>query len=355
MDTVRQGTRAVVNTHQQMTGDFTRNANVQFPGQSLQRTIVKGVGGGNAEFVDATRIATALIGDSIATNMFMLGFAFQRGLVPVSSEAINKAIELNGTGVKMNQAAFLWGRRAAVNLPAVERLIAPKGEIVAATGQSQTLEEMVARRAEFLTGYQNAAYAEKYRQAVERARQAESASAKGLSGLAEAVARYYFKLLAYKDEYEVARLYADPAFMEKIKAQFDGDYKLHFHLAPPLFAGRDPVTGELRKAEYGSWVFGAFKVLARLRGLRGTALDIFGYTPERRMERQLIADYETVIGEIVGKLTPDNHALAVKIASIPEEIRGYGHVKDASLKTAKTKKADLLASFRSIERVRSAA
>ena len=355
MDTARQGTRAVVNTHQQMTGDFTRNANVQFPAQSLQRTVTRGVGEGNAEFVDATRIATALIGDSIATNMFMLGFAFQRGLVPLSSEAINKAIELNGAAVKMNQAAFLWGRRAAVDLHAVERLIAPKAETVAATRQSQTLEEMVARRVEFLTGYQDAAYAEKYRQLVDRVRQAESSRAKGLGGLAEAVARYYFKLLAYKDEYEVARLYADPAFMEKIKSQFEGDYKLHFHLAPPLFSKRDPVTGELRKAEYGTWVFGVFKVLAKLRGLRGTALDIFGYTPERRMERQLIADYATVIGDIAGELTPENHALAVKIASMPEEIRGYGHVKEASFKTAKAKEADLLASFRSPEKVRSAA
>ena len=355
MDTARQGTRAVVNTHQQMTGDFTRNANVQFPAQSLQRTVTRGVGEGNAEFVDATRIATALIGDSIATNMFMLGFAFQRGFVPLSSEAINKAIELNGAAVKMNQAAFLWGRRAAVDLPAVERLIAPKAETVAATRQSQTLDEMVARRVEFLTGYQDAAYAEKYRQLVDRVRQAESSRAKGLGGLAEAVARYYFKLLAYKDEYEVARLYADPAFMEKIKSQFEGDYKLHFHLAPPLFSKRDPVTGELRKAEYGTWVFSVFKVLAKLRGLRGTALDIFGYTPERRMERQLIADYATVIGDIAGKLTPENHSLAVKIASMPEEIRGYGHVKEASFKTAKAKEADLLASFRSPEKVRSAA
>jgi len=355
MDTAHIGTRAVVNTHQQMTGDFTRNANVQFPGQSLQRTVVKGVGEGNAEFVDATRIATALIGDSIATNMFMLGFAFQRGLVPISSEAINKAIELNGASVKMNQAAFLWGRRAAVDLSAVERLIAPKAETVLATKQSQTLDEVIARRVDFLTGYQDAAYAQKYRELVERVRQAESSKAKGLNGLAEAVARYYFKLLAYKDEYEVARLYADPAFIEKIKAQFDGDYKLHFHLAPPLFSRRDPVTGELRKAEYGSWVFSAFKVLAKLRGLRGTAFDLFGYTAERRMERQLISEYESTIAEVTGNLTSGNHALAVKIASIPEEIRGYGHVKEANLKTAKVKQADLLAALRLPEKVRSAA
>ncbi|HWH49339.1 MAG TPA: indolepyruvate ferredoxin oxidoreductase family protein [Burkholderiales bacterium] len=355
LDTARTGTRVVANTHQQMTGQFTRDANMQFPAQSLKRTIIKGVGEGNAEFVDATRIATALIGDSIATNMFMLGYAFQKGLVPVSSAAINKAIELNGAAVKMNQAAFLWGRRAAADLAAVERLVAPKTETIAATTMSQTLEEMIARRVEFLTGYQNAAYTERYRSLVERVKQAESAKAKGLTGLAEAVARYFFKLLAYKDEYEVARLYADPAFMEKIRLQFEGDYKLHFHLAPPLFSKRDPITGELRKSEYGNWVFSAFKVLAKLRGLRGTPLDIFGYTPERRMERRLIGEYEAVIDEIIAKLGPDNHALAVKIASIPEEIRGYGHIKDRNLQTAKAKEVELLTAFRSPEKVKSAA
>jgi indolepyruvate ferredoxin oxidoreductase len=285
----------------------------------------------------------------------MLGYAFQKGLVPVSSEAVNKAIELNGAAVKMNQAAFLWGRRAAVDLAAVERLIAPKADVAATAEISHTLEEMVARRVTFLTGYQDAAYAEKYRSLVERVKQAETLRMKGLTGFSEAVARYYFKLLAYKDEYEVARLYADPAFMQKIKSQFEGDYKLHFHLAPPLLAKRDPGTGELRKAEYGTWVFTAFKLLAKLRGLRGTGFDVFGYTQERRMERQLIGEYEATIDELVGKLSGDNHALAVKIASIPEEIRGYGHVKERNLGIAKAKQADLLAAFHSPEAVRSAA
>jgi indolepyruvate ferredoxin oxidoreductase len=355
MDTTREGTRMVVNTHQQMTGEFTRNANIQFPGPSLKRTITKGVGEANAEFVEATRIATALIGDSIATNLFMLGYAFQKGLVPVSSEAINKAIELNGAAVKMNQAAFLWGRRTAVDLAAIERLIAPKTDVESTTQLSHTLEQTVARRAAFLTGYQDAAYAEKYRNLVERVKQVESTRTKGLTGLSEAVARYYFKLLAYKDEYEVARLYADPAFMQKIKSQFEGDYKLHFHLAPPLLAKRDPATGELRKKEYGTWVFTAFKVLSKLRGLRGTAFDIFGYTQERRMERQLIGEYEATIEELLGKLSSDNHALAVKIAAVPEEIRGYGHIKDRNLGIAKAKEGSLLAAFRSPEPVRSAA
>jgi indolepyruvate ferredoxin oxidoreductase len=286
--------------------------------------------------------------------MFMLGFAFQRGLVPLSSEAINKAIELNGAAVKMNQAAFLWGRRAAVDPAAVERLIAPRADAAPAK-PAQTLDEIIARRVEFLTGYQDAAYAGRYRELVGRVRQAEAAQVRGSSALAEAVARYYFKLLAYKDEYEVARLYADPAFMEKVRAQFDGDYKLHFHLAPPLFARRDPVTGELRKSEYGGWVFTAFKLLARFKGLRGTPLDIFGRTAERRMERQLIADYEAAVGEILARLSAQNHGLAVQIASIPEDIRGYGHVKEASVDKARAKQAELLAALRSPEKVRSAA
>jgi indolepyruvate ferredoxin oxidoreductase len=346
MDTTRNGgTRMLVNTHQQMTGDFTRNANFIFPAQSLKRTIAKGVGEQNAEFVEATRLATALMGDSIATNMFMLGFAYQRGLIPVSAQAIEKAIELNGAAVRMNQAAFLWGRRMAVDAQAVERLVAPQEGAKMPARLSETLEEMVARRVEFLTAYQNAAYAQRYTQLVERVRREEQARAKGMSGLAEAVARHYFKLLAYKDEYEVARLYADPGFMQKVRAQFDGDYKLHFHLAPPLLAKRDE-KGELVKKEYGAWMLPAFKMLAKLRFLRGTALDAFGYTEERRMERQLIADYARLVDELLPALSTENHGLAVQLASIPEEIRGFGHVKARHLAVAKAKEAGLLQAFR---------
>ena len=354
MDVAREGTRAVVNTHEQMTGDFTRNADARFPGSALKRTIARTVGDRNAEFVDATRIATALMGDSIATNMFMLGFAFQRGLVPLSGDAINKAIELNGAAVRMNQAAFLWGRRAAVDAAAVERLVAPAAPDPDASRSADTLDEKVARRVAFLTGYQNAAYAAKYSKLVARVRDAE-ARLKGVSGLADAVARYYFKLLAYKDEYEVARLYSDGSFRRKLEQSFEGNYKLRFHLAPPLFARRDPETGELRKAEYGGWVFQAFRILAKLRFLRGTALDIFGYTHERRTERQLVRDYEKTIEDILPGLTADNHALAVRIVSIPEEIRGFGHVKERNLKQAKAKESELLAAWRAPSQMRSAA
>jgi indolepyruvate ferredoxin oxidoreductase len=355
MDTTRLGfTRMVVNTHQQMTGEFTHNADFEFPGQSLRHTITKGVGDGQADFVDATRTATALLGDSIATNMFMLGYAYQRGLVPVSSEAIDKAIELNGAAVKMNQAAFLWGRRAAVDLAAIERIIAPKAQSAASSRFSQSLDELVQRREEFLTRYQNTAYAKKYRALVDQVRLAEDAKTNGLTGLTEAVARYYFKLMSYKDEYEVARLYVESGFAERIKSEFEGEYKLHFHLAPPLLARRNE-QGELIKSEFGAWVFSAFKLLAKLRALRGTGLDIFGYTVERRSERQLISDYAQLLGELMAGLRPENHALAVQISSIPEEIRGYGHVKMRSLAAAKEKQARLLAEFRSPTAQRAAA
>ena len=354
MDTTRPGTRMVVNLHQQMTGDFTRNANFAFPAQSLQRTIAKGVGEDNALFVDATRVASALMGDSIATNMFMLGVAYQRGLIPVSAEAIEKAIELNGAAVKMNQAAFTWGRRFVVDPQAVERLAAPKEAVKSTTPVAETLEQMVVRRVEFLTAYQNAAYAKRYSDLVARVRDAEQSKAKGMSGLAQAVARYYFKLMAYKDEYEVARLYTQTDFTEKLASQFEGDYSLHFHLAPPLIAKRND-KGELAKQEFGPWMFTAFRWLAKLRFLRGSAFDVFGRTEERRSERALIAEYEKTVDELLRTLTPESHALAVQIASIPDDIRGYGHVKARNLAAAKEKEARLLASLRAPARAQQAA
>ncbi|MEQ8355557.1 MAG: indolepyruvate ferredoxin oxidoreductase family protein [Kiloniellaceae bacterium] len=338
-------TRAVINDHQVMTGDFTRKPDLAFPGGEMKRLIADAAGTQRADFLDATRIATALLGDSIATNLFMLGYAWQKGLVPLSGAAIDKAIELNGVAVDSNRAALLWGRRAAHDLAAVEQAAAPRDE-AQSHHLSQNLEELIARRKAFLTDYQNAAYAERYATLVERARQAEADKAPGFSGFAEAAARYYFKLLAIKDEYEVARLYSGPAFTRSLREQFAGDFKLSVHLAPPLLAKRDPDTGQLQKQEFGSWVLKAMGLLAKMKGLRGTALDIFGYSDERKMERRLIADYEALMDEVLDGLTPDNHGLAVELASIPEKIRGFGHVKEAHLKVAKSCEADLLAVFR---------
>jgi indolepyruvate ferredoxin oxidoreductase len=209
-----------------------------------------------------------------------------------------------------------------------------------------SLEEVVARRAEFLAQYQDAAYAGRYRRLVAKAAAAEAARAPGSSGFALALARSYFKLMAYKDEYEVARLYAETGFLERIARDFEGDYRLNFHLAPPSFARRAADTGELQKQAFGPWMMRAFRLLAKLKGLRGTRLDPFGRTPERRMERQLIGDYERLADELMAGLDPDNHGLAVEIARLPEHIRGFGHVKERSLKEAKQREADLLHCFR---------
>ncbi|MEN3363092.1 MAG: indolepyruvate ferredoxin oxidoreductase [Burkholderiales bacterium] len=328
------GTRMVVNTHEVMTGDFTRHADMAFPGESLRKHIRAAVGAPNAEFVDATRLATAIFGDSIATNMFMLGFAYQRGLIPISATAINDAIALNGAAVKMNQDAFLWGRRAAHDPHAVETLVTRKPDAKASITLSSNLDEIIARRAEFLTGYQNAAYAKRYTSLVEKVRRWESERFSGRDRISKAVARYYFKLMAYKDEYEVARLHSAPDFLDKIKQQFDGDYRISFNLAPPGIAKLDPVTGEPRKIELGPWMLGGFRVLAKLKFLRGTALDVFGHTDERRTERKLISRYEETVGRIIDKTTVTNYENAVKLASIPEQIRGYGHVKQQHLKKA---------------------
>ncbi len=275
----------------------------------------------------------------------MLGYAFQKGLVPVSAEAIEKAIELNGVAVEANVRAFRWGRLAAHDLPAVERAATP-AVVPLGRSLSRTLDEVVAKREEFLTGYQDRAYAERYTALVRRVRQVEGERAKGLTGLAEAVARNYFKLMAYKDEYEVARLLADPTFHKSIAEKFEGDYTLEFNLAPPSMAERDAATGHLKKRTFGPWMLSAFRVLAKLKGLRGTALDPFGRTEERKTERRLITEYEALIEELLQKLTPANHALAVELANLPEQIRGYGHIKEANIAKAKKREAELLACFR---------
>jgi indolepyruvate ferredoxin oxidoreductase len=278
----------------------------------------------------------------------MLGYAYQLGALPLSAQAIETAIALNGEAAAMNTAAFRWGRCAAADPAAVAKLAAPAaGTITDARVLSRSFDEVVTRRVDYLTAYQNAAYGGRYRDRVAQTKAAEAAKAPGKCGLAEAVARNLFKLMAYKDEYEVARLYVDGTFLEKLHRQFEGDFRLEYHLAPPLLASRDPVTGELRKHAFGPWMFVAFKFLARLRRLRGTAFDIFGRTQERRMERALIADYTAIVCELAAVLTPDNHALAVEIASLPEQMRGFGHIKTRNVAKAKAREADLLGMLRS--------
>jgi indolepyruvate ferredoxin oxidoreductase len=265
--------------------------------------------------------------------------------VPLDDASLLHAIVLNGEAVEMNQAAFLWGRREAANPAAVEDLAAPLRRNSATQRQSRSLEELIERRVSFLTAYQDKAYAKRYLTYVKHVDEVERAKVPGRHDLAEAAARYYFKLLAIKDEYEVARLYSDGSFAKQVGASFEGDPRLEFHLAPP-FLGRKNAQGEAVKSSFGPWIMPAFRFLAGLKGLRGTRFDVFGYPKERRIERKLITDYEILIEEILSNLSSDNHAIAVALASIPEKIRGYGHVKTKHLKAAKAEEQSLLEQFR---------
>jgi indolepyruvate ferredoxin oxidoreductase len=334
-------TVAVINTHQQPPGQFAQNPDWQFPADQIRALIDESVGG-RAHFIDATRLATALLGDSIATNLFMLGFAFQKGLIPLQEASILRAIELNGVAVDANNQAFSWGRRAAVSLVQVETIALPAKPII--VQMPQNLETLIRRRIAFLTEYQNAAYAKHYEDLVAKVRDAEAGIGAG-DALSKAVAKYLFKLMAYKDEYEVARLYTSGDFEKRLNDSFEGDFKIKYNLAPPLLAKRD-AQGHLVKAQYGAWMKYAFKWLAKFKGLRGTALDPFGYTGERKKERGLIRDYESLVTELLANLSQKNHRTAVELACLPERIRGFGHVKDRNVVAVAAERGRLLRRFR---------
>ncbi|MGE3479666.1 MAG: indolepyruvate ferredoxin oxidoreductase family protein [Dongiaceae bacterium] len=334
-------TKVVLNTHETMTADFTLHpTRVFFPNISLRQVIEDIVGKESIAALDATKIATQLMGDAIATNLFILGYAYQKGWIPVSAGAIKRAIELNEAAVSMNLSAFAWGRKAALDIKAVENLTKPKN-LPNSHQLSASLGETIARRVEFLTGYQNKAYAKVYSDFVGRVRVVEQNKIPGKTAFTEAIAKNLFKLMAYKDEYEVARLYTKGDFIKQVQEQFTGDYKLKFHLAPPLIAPRDE-KGHLKKITFGPWLLRAFSLLKHFRFLRGTAFDIFGYSAERKMERQLIADYKAQIDGLLVKLSAANYDMAVKLASLPEEIKGFGHVKEKNFHETKKKEKELL-------------
>ena len=342
-------THAVINADLAPVGGFTKDPDLHMPERDMADAIQEACGAQAVDFVDATELATSLLGDSIATNLFMVGFAWQKGLIPVTHDALIQAIELNGVAVESNRKAFEWGRLAVVDVDAVRRAATPAQAGADSQRISDTLEETIGRRKNFLAQYQDDKYAARYADFVERVRAAEQSRLPGSTALTEAVARYLFKLMAYKDEYEVARLHTDTGFLERIADQFEGDYRVNLHLAPPLWAKPDPATGEARKSAYGPWMFSAMRFLARLKLLRGTAFDPFGYSAERREERGLIAEYEKTIGGLLADLDRERLSIAVDIASIPEHIRGYGHVKVRHLADAKKREAELLELWRNPE------
>jgi len=350
-------TTAVVNTHVAPTSDFASHADLDLRPDAMEEALRQAAGAESVSFLPATAWATALLGDAIATNMLLLGYAFQLGRVPVSLPALERAIALNGRAVEMNLRAFSWGRLAAHDPQAVERAVRSihtdwqdGGDV---TGE-ESLDALLSRRVEHLTRYQSRRYARRYQTQVQRVAEAERAVGDGSDALARAVARSYAKLLAYKDEYEVARLYTDDSFRRQIAQEFEGDYRLELHLAPQFLprwlATRDARSGQVAKWRLGPWTLTAFKLLAKLKFLRGTPLDLLGRTAHRRMERQLIRDYETSLDEILRGLCLENRDVAVEIASLPELIRGFDTVKERSLEETRPKWAELMRSFRLLAR-----
>jgi indolepyruvate ferredoxin oxidoreductase len=333
-------TRAVVNVAGTPTAEFTRNPDWQLPRQHLQDLIDEACGKGTPLFLDSAEMSRNLLGDGIHGNLFLLGVAWQKGLVPLSLAAIDRAIELNHTAVEQNRQAFLWGRRMAHDPQTVQRLAVPPSR-PAPQRLSASIDELIDRRIEALTDYQDARYAERYRRLVERVRASERPLRS--TRLSEAVARGYFKLLAVKDEYEVARLHADPAFRQQLSEQFEGDFRIRFHFAPPLLAKPDPATGRVAKRSYGPWMMRALGILSRLKILRGTVFDPFAGSDERKMERRLLADYEADIELLLARLDATTLATAIELASLPEPLRGFGHVKAAAVLRMQPRRDELRA------------
>ncbi|HYP33562.1 MAG TPA: indolepyruvate ferredoxin oxidoreductase family protein [Burkholderiaceae bacterium] len=339
---MREGrTYVALNTHRSPTASFVGNPDWQFPGGQCETAIEAAVGKDLLGAFDADTVATKLLGDSIFTNPLMLGYAWQQGRVPLSHAALMRSIELNGVQVEKNKQAFEWGRRCAHDLASVQAQFAAAQVIEFV--KKPSLAETIQKRVDFLTGYQDADYAAQYAAVVERVKAAEAPL--GGTRLSEAVARNLFKLMAYKDEYEVARLHTDPAFLAKLSDQFEDGFKLKYHLAPPLLAAKND-KGQLVKKTYGAWMQRAFGVLARLKGLRGTAFDVFGYTAERRTERALVGEYRALVDELLPALSAERLADAVALAALPDEIRGYGHVKERNLEKVRAKWDSQLAAWR---------
>jgi indolepyruvate ferredoxin oxidoreductase len=340
-------THVALNAHSAPTALFVQNGAWTNPGGACQTEILKAVGAGNLGVFNADLAATKLMGDSIYTNPMLLGYAWQKGWVPLTLDSLIRAIELNAVAVDNNKTAFTWGRRAAYDLPSVEKLFAPAQIITMPESRlaRDSVDALVTKRVEFLTAYQNADYAKTYEAFVRKTETVESALGKTL--LTQNVARYLFKLMAYKDEYEVARLHTDTAFLTKVNAMFEGDFKINYNLAPPIIAKKNE-KGELQKQQFGPWMLTGFKALAKLKGLRGTVFDVFGKTDERKMERALIGEYMSAIDTLLETLNTSNHAIAVDIARIPELIKGFGHVKERNVKTARLQWAGLMKDYAGI-------
>ena len=322
-------THVALNSYSTPTAAFVKNTQWLNPADSCAAEIANTVGMEGLASFDADKLSNLLMGDTIYINPMILGYAWQKGWVPLSLEALQRAIELNEVAVANNLAAFEWGRHAAHQMPALEALTS-LAQVIEFKKRT-SLDDLIAHRVAFLTDYQNTQYAKAYEDFVLSVKAKESAL--GLHTLTETVAKQLFKLMAYKDEYEVARLHTDKQFLERVKSQFEGDFKVFYHLAPPLLAKRNE-KGHLIKQKMSPHMLLAFKVLSKLKFLRGTSLDVFGRTEERQTERALIQEYKDAVQELLGSLTAQNHALAVNVAKVPEQIKGFGHVKERHIEAA---------------------
>jgi len=343
--TARGRSFALINTHQTITGDFTRDPDLEFPAQRVEERVRMALGDNQVELLNATEMARALLGDTLATNLFLLGYAWQCGRVPVSDASVLEAIALNGVAVEWNQQAFGWGRRAAHD-PVTVRATLQGQSGSDQRREPETTEALTDLFEQELVSYQDRLYAKTYRDLVERVRARETATAPGNGELTLAVARNAYKLMAYKDEYEIGRLHSDRSFRDQLQRTFEGRYRLEFNLSPPLLARRDKATGRPRKMRFGRWMIPVFALLARLKFLRKTPLDPFGWTAERRAEKKLIQAYSATIEELLDALDPQNHELAVEIAGLPKLIRGYGFIKQESMRTYEQEHQGLMDAWR---------
>ena len=340
LTSVREGETAfLVNTSEVMPGDFTRNADFSLPTERLKRAIVKAAGAEKTSFFNATVAATRLFGNAIAANMFMLGMASQKGALPLSPASVEEAIRLNGPSGKMNIEAFRWGRKAAHDPQSVEALVGDQ-QAVPDTAVEETVADIIERRAEFLQDYQNKAWAAKYRDTLRPLVEAEEQATGKAGPVSEAAARSLFKLMAIKDEYEVARLYSDGSFKRQLGKQFESYDKLEYHMAPPVL-GRKDSKGHPVKSTFGRGMTMVFPVLSALKVLRGTPLDVFGYSAERRLERQILAGFVGELGQMSRVLRKENTALMAEFCSYPAKVKGYGHVKQRNFEEVHPEKENI--------------
>jgi indolepyruvate ferredoxin oxidoreductase len=335
-------TAGIINSHVIPTADFILNRDFNFQVRKVN-SVLENALRQDSVFFDFTRPAEALLGDSIATNIMMMGYAYQKGLLPLSAASIEQAIEVNGVSIKMNKEAFQLGRLAAADPARLVAMMKDQDEPVAPkTLDAMTLDEIIAHRSAHLTAYQSGRLAKRYRRLVDQVRDAATKGGYG-DALPRAVAINYAKLLAYKDEYEVARLYTDGRFEHQLREQFEGDFKFNFNLAPPILAKGVDAQGRPKKRAFGPWMLNVFRVLAKLRFLRGTPLDIFGYSADRKLERDLIAGYEKDVATVLGLLSPVTVDTAIELLSLPDRIRGYGPVKEKAVQDAKARYTQLAA------------